>query len=102
MLSRRSMGEAGALAGLFGARDVDLVGALGGIGEDDDLVVQHFEEAAGDGEGDLFGALLQDQLAGREHGHEGGVLRQDGELALDAGRDHFVDAGLLRAPCALR
>lgn len=88
-------GVLGAFAGLRRAFEVDLVGALGGVGEDDDLVVEDLEEAAGDGEGDLVGALLEDELAGGKHGHEGGVLGEDGELALDAGSDDFIDAGLL-------
>src|SRR5581483_12157289 len=85
--------EARPLARPLGTLDVDLLGVLGGIGEDHDVVVEDLEEAAGDGERDLLGAALEDQLAGRERRHERRMTREHGELALDAGRDHLVDAG---------
>ena len=48
-------GEAllGALAGGLGAFFVDLVDALGGVGEDGDLVVDDLDEAAVDGDGSM-------------------------------------------------
>ena len=47
-LVRDAAGEAplGALARALGPRPVNLLGALGGVGEDDDLVVAHLGEAA--------------------------------------------------------
>ena len=70
--------------------DIDLVRALGGVGQDDDAVVAHLEEATRDRH-HLFGAAFDDAyLARRERGDEGSVLWQDGELAVRTRRDHFV------------
>src|SRR6266545_4720896 len=80
-----------AAAGFLGAGDVDLLSALGGVGEDGHAVVADFEEAAGDGHVGLVVAALDAHDAGLDHREQGGVHGEDGEFALDAGGDDFVD-----------
>lgn len=86
-------GEAllGALAGGVSALLVDFVGALGGVGEDDDLVVGDLEEAAEDGHGDDFAGDVGEHFTIAEGGHEGGVVGEDGDLALGGGDDEALD-----------
>jgi sodium/proline symporter len=79
-----------AKAGGVGALLVDLVGPLGGVGEDDDLVVGDLEEAAEDGHGDDVAGDVGEHLAVAEGGHEGGVVREDGDLALGGGDDEAL------------
>src|SRR5439155_8639192 len=81
-----------ATAGLFSAGDVDVLSALGGVGKDGHAVVAHFEEAAGDGHVGLVVAALDAHDAGLDHREQRSVHGEDGEFALDAGRDDFVDA----------
>jgi hypothetical protein len=81
----------GALAGGLGPLQVNLLDALRRIGQHDDAVVQHLEEAAEDDQRLLAAALLDTHLTGREKREERRVLWQDAELPLRAGRDDHVD-----------
>src|SRR3989442_1654707 len=81
-----------AAAGFLRTGDVDLLSALGGVSEDGHAIVADFEEATGDGHVGLVVAALDAHDAGLDHGQQGGVHGEDGELAFDAGGDDFVDA----------
>ena len=81
----------GALAGQLRAVHVDVLGGLGRVGEDGDVVAVHLKEAAADGEGGLVVAAPEDELAVVERRHEGGMARQDRQLALAAGGDEHLD-----------
>src|SRR5438876_2473296 len=79
------------LAGLDRPLLVDLVGMLGEVGHDDHLVGAHLDEAARDEEDLLGAALLDPQLPGAQRTDQSRVVRQDAQLAIDAGHDHHVD-----------
>ena len=83
-----------AAAGFFGARLVDLFGALGGVGQDRHAVITHLQEAAGDRHVDLLTALDDAHDAGLDHREQRRVLWQHCQLALSAGRHDFLDAFL--------
>ena len=67
---------------LFGARDVDVLGALGELRQDGDPIGQHFGEAERDRQVDLLLPLAVPQLADRERGEHRRVPRQHAEVAL--------------------
>jgi hypothetical protein len=76
--------RAGTLERLPGALSVDLVCSLCGIGEHDDVIWQHFEEAARDGYVLDVIADTYSQIAGLKHSQQGRVPRQDAKLSLDS------------------
>ena len=83
--TRPRQASLGALARLLGARAIDVGGGLGGIGEDDDLVVPHLGEAARDRDVVLVAADPVHQLADAQRGQERRVAGQHAEVALAAG-----------------
>src|SRR6266702_3296524 len=72
----------GLLEGGLCPADVDLVLGLGGVGEDDDLVVGHLQEAAADGVVVLPPTLDVGEAPRLERAHEGRVVPADAEAAL--------------------
>jgi hypothetical protein len=78
-------------ASFFGTGFVDFVGALGGIGQDQDLVAGHLQEAAADGHGLLGAALLDADDAWLERCQERRVARQNANDAFRAGRHDHID-----------
>jgi hypothetical protein len=80
-----------AAASFFGTGFVDFVGALGGIGKDEDLVARNLQKAAADGHG-VFGAALLDAYDARlERCQQRRMARQDANDALSAGCHHHVN-----------
>src|SRR5574341_613522 len=78
-------------AGFFGADDVDVLRTLGGVGQDRDLVVAHFQEAAGDRHVNLLAGLDQAHDAALDHGQERRVHGEHSQLALGAGGGDLID-----------
>src|SRR5215831_3393109 len=79
------------LLGPFGPRPVDLRGALGGVGEHDDLVVSHLGEAFRHDHVVLVAPDPVHELADTERREERGVAGQHSEVTLPAGDDDLVD-----------
>ncbi len=72
----------GAPAGRLGARLVDLVGALGRVGQDGDAIRQHFHEAARNRER-RAGSIFEDrQLSDIQNSQQWRVARQNTHLAI--------------------
>src|SRR5262249_8663198 len=92
-LARRELG-CGTFASLLGSSRVDLVRALGSVGEDDDLVVVYLEEAAGKRHVRLRTRLAEGQRTRHQRRHQRGVLRQDRQLTFAARERHGVYAAL--------
>jgi hypothetical protein len=88
-------------AAFLGASFVDLVGALGSIGQDEDLVARDLQEPTADGHCFFVAALLDADNAGDQRGQERRVARQDADDALGARRHNHVDR-VLREHLALR
>ena len=83
----------GPLAGALGPREVDLLGRLGHLGEDDHAVGLHFRESARHQEVLLGPAGAVGHLAAAERGEQRRVPGQDAEIALHPGRDDLVHVG---------
>ena len=67
---------------------VEVFGAFGIIGEDDGLLVLHFDEAARDVDDFFFAAFLrQAHLSCLEDGQQRGVSREDAQFAVVGGGD---------------
>ncbi|GIW05441.1 MAG: hypothetical protein KatS3mg060_0246 [Dehalococcoidia bacterium] len=75
---------------LLGPGGVDLLNALGGVGEDDDLIGTNLEEPAADKEAHFLPPAANTQLAGHEARHERRVLGKDAQLAFAPRRDHDI------------
>src|SRR2546427_7389568 len=87
LLLQQALGTA---ARFLGAGFVDVVGPLGGVGQDRDLVGAHLEESARN-EKELLLAVVADlHGAGCQRGQQRDVPRQDAKLAPRAGRDHEI------------
>src|SRR6476659_727784 len=83
-------------AGFLGHLEVDLACQVRGLGHHDDAVRPDLEEPAGDRERLLRAALPDPQLPDAEHRDEGRVMRQDPELAFDAGELDRIDRVRIR------
>src|SRR5207245_111212 len=94
---RRSRRECSlsAVAGLLGAAGVDLLGVLGGLGEDDDPVRPYVHEPPEHRERLFDTALLHPELARSEGRKERGMVRKDPEVPLTSGGDDHVDVVLV-------
>lgn len=74
----------------FCASKVDLLSPLRRIGEHCHLVSQHLHDPTADSEIHLFFASPGPELAGLQEDQEGCVVRQDAQLTIDTGREHYV------------
>lgn len=81
----------GTPAGFFGARDINLFGCLGSVGEDGDMVALNLEETSGHDERLFLASAADDHLAGLQCCHQRGVLGINGELAFGARDDERID-----------
>lgn len=63
---------------------------FGLIGQDSHLVVDDFQEPAGDGEGGFLLPVKDAQFARAQSGDEWRVGGQDGDLSFRSGRDNFI------------
>ena len=68
-----------------------LVGALGCVGEDGDLVADDLHEAAADGDEALLAVLDDADLPRRERRKKRRMTRQDSQLPVNSGSDEPVD-----------
>jgi len=80
-----------AASAFFGTGFVDLVGALGSIGEDQDLIARHLQEAAANAHGLLGARPLDADHPRNKRGQERRMAWQDTDHALGARRDHHID-----------
>src|SRR6266550_4327942 len=87
-----------AIAGLLRAARVDLLGRLGGVGQNDHAVAADIHESAEHRQDFLDAAALHLELAGTERGEEGSVVRQDPYIAIGRRRDDHVDVVLVHLP----
>src|SRR5690606_22559702 len=78
-------------AGGAGTVEVNFFGGLGLVGQDGDLVVADFHEAARDRETLFLRPAPENEFAKVERRHEGGVVRQNGQLAFNTGGDEHID-----------
>src|SRR5258708_30951942 len=83
-----------ALARGLGLGLIDLVGLLGGIGEDHDPIGSHVHEPAEDRQRRFDAALLDAQLARPERRDERSVVWQDADVPFARGYDDHVDVVL--------
>src|ERR1039458_3084884 len=79
---------------------VDVLRALGGIGEDDHAVGEDLQEATRDEDVLLHPVVAHHDLAGPERGEQGDVVRQHPQITGRSRREHEV--GLLGEHTALR
>ena len=93
-----SQGYFGVLPGPLGALAVDLLRALRVLGKDDDALGPHLGEAAGHRQVFLALARAIHHLAGGKRREEGGMARQDTEVALDTRGHHFLGLGAHEHP----
>src|ERR1019366_9334728 len=93
-------GLLGSAARRLGPGLVDVLRALGGIGEDDHAVGEDLQEAARDEEELLHPVVAHHDLAGPERGEQGDVVRQHPQITGRSRREHEV--GLLGEQTALR
>jgi hypothetical protein len=78
-------------ASFLGTGFIDFVGALGGVGQDEDLVASDLQEAAAHGHG-VFGAALFDaDDAWLKRGQQWRVARQNADDAFCTGRHHHIN-----------
>jgi hypothetical protein len=78
-------------AAFFGAGFVNFVGALGGVGQNQNLVAGDLQEAAADGHRFFGTALFDAHHAWHQGGQQWRVARQDAHDAFGAGRHHHID-----------
>ena len=82
----RALGQRG-----LGPLGVYLVGTLGRVGEDGDLVADDLHEAAADGDEALLAVLDDADLPRRQGRKKRRVTRQDSQLSVNSGSDEPVD-----------
>jgi hypothetical protein len=75
----------GAVVRFLCSRDVNLIGALGRLGQDRDFVRKHFSEAPRAGQSMQIAAIVVSNLAHGKFGDEGCVSGKDSQIAVFAG-----------------